>query len=320
MASTIFITGAAGMVGSHLFERMTQDGNKVVATYFRPTVDIAEIEGGAALVEMDVRYRGEVERLLRKTRPDVIYHLAAQSLPVKSWTNPEDTIDTNVIGTVNLFEAVKAIRVDAPYDPVVVVACSSAEYGASLTPANVPIKEDTVLLPLHPYGVSKVAQDLLTYQYWVNDGIRGVRARIFNTTGPRKTNDVVSDVARRTAALMKAGGGDLSIGNLDTQRAILDYRDLISALMLLAERGEPGDVYNICSEELYRIRDVVELFAMRSNVALNLVVDPKLLRPSDEPVIYGDRTKLCARTGWRQTYNLEQTVEAVLGYEVARLG
>lgn len=316
----ILITGAAGMVGSHLFESLRGMGDEIVGTYFRPTVDIAEIDGGDRLVELDVRYRGEVERALRVATPDVVYHLAAQSLPVKSWSNPEDTIDANIMGTVNVFESIKAIRRDDPsYDPVVVVACSSAEYGASLTPENVPIREDTILLPLHPYGVSKVGQDLLTYQYWVNDRIRGIRARIFNTTGPRKTNDVVSDLAHRTAALRATGGRDLRVGNLDTRRAILDYRDLISALIALAERGAPGDVYNICSEQLFQIRDIVALFSKLAGIELTPVVDPALLRPSDEPVIFGDRSKLCVQTGWVQKYDLEKTVGAVLDYEVRRL-
>jgi len=321
MPRNVLITGAAGMVGSHLFEHLGAQGETAMGTYFRPTVDLEEVAGFETLVEMDVRYRGEVERLIRDRRPEVIYHLAAQSLPVRSWTSPEETIEVNVLGTVNLFEAVKAARAagGGGYDPVVVVACSSAEYGASLTPERVPISEEAPLLPLHPYGVSKVGQDLLTYQYWVNDRIRGIRARIFNSTGPRKRNDVVSDFARRTARILQEGGGPLRVGNLSTRRAILDVRDLISALTLLAACGVPGEAYNICSDHLHTVGEIVGMLEKATGRRLETVVDPELLRPSDEPVIFGDKAKLAAATGWSQRITLEETVRTVLDYEVRRL-
>ncbi len=318
MTTRSLITGAAGMVGSHLYEQLAARGGSVIGTYFRPTVELEEIVGAERMIELDVRYRGQVERVLREHRPEIIYHLAAQSLPVRSWASPEETLEVNILGTVNLFESIKAIRAAGDYDPVVVVACSSAEYGASLTPENVPIREDALLLPLHPYGVSKVGQDLLTYQYWVNDRIRGIRARIFNSTGPRKTNDVVSDFARRTARILREGGA-LRVGNLGTRRAILDARDLIAALVLLATEGAPGEAYNICSDHLHSVGEIVGMLERAAGRRLETVTDPALLRPSDEPVIFGDNRKLIAATGWRQTMTLEDTVRAVLDYEIARL-
>src|SRR5262249_26435083 len=189
MSSTVLLTGAAGLVGSHLVDALCHRKGPVLATYFQPTVPLETIIGKTELAELDMRNADAVRALIECRRPSTIYHLAAQSLPIASWEKPKETIESNVVGTVNLFEAIKSLRLrDGPYDPCVVVACSSAEYGASLTPDRVPIDEDAPLLPLHPYGVSKVAQDLLTYQYWVNDRIRGIRARIFNTTGPRKQN------------------------------------------------------------------------------------------------------------------------------------
>ncbi|MBW8881242.1 MAG: GDP-mannose 4,6-dehydratase [Asticcacaulis sp.] len=318
MSDTILITGAAGMVGSHLFERLRREGRSVLGTYYRPTIDVDDVEDFKSFVELDVRYRSEVDRFLRAHKPGVIYHLAAQSLPVRSWISPDETMEVNAMGTINVFEAIKAIRLDEPaYDPVVVVACSSAEYGASLTPENVPIREEALLLPLHPYGVSKVAQDLLTYQYWVNDKVRGVRARIFNSTGPRKQGDVVSDFARRVAALGPSGGV-LKVGNLTPQRAILDVQDLISALIGLAEKGEAGDVYNICSDHLYSVGDLIGHLEAAIDGELVVEVDQALLRPSDEPVIFGDNSKLRARTGWRQTVAIDETIRRVLAYEVDR--
>ncbi len=317
----ILITGAAGMVGSHLLEHLTLAGHHVLGSYHRPTIRIEDIEGRFELVELDVRYSEPVRRLVDGFHPDMIYHLAAQSLPAVSWHNPWETMEVNVQGTVNVFEAVKRRRETSPrYDPMIVVACSSAQYGASLSPENVPIGEDVVPLPLHPYGVSKVAQDLLAFQYWRNDQIRSIRARIFNCTGPRKRADVVSDFAARVARIIRTGEGALRTGNLETRRAILDVRDLIRALVLLAEHGAPGEAYNICTETAHRIGDLIPLFEALAGRPLELAPDPALFRPSDEPVIFGSSARLAARTGWRQTVPLADTVKSVLDYELARIG
>ncbi len=310
----VLITGAAGMVGSHLLEHLAVGGEELIATYCRPTIPLSDIAGFAP-VELDVRHAEPVRRLVAGRRPRVIYHLAAQSLPTVSWENPWETMEVNVTGTVNVFEAVRSARAHDPgYDPMVVVACSSAEYGASLTPDRVPVDEDAPLLPLHPYGVSKVAQDLLAFQYWRNFGLRCIRARIFNCTGARKRNDVVSDFARRIAH-----GKELRVGNLDTHRAIMDVRDLVAALVALAERGASGEAYNICGDHPVRIGELVALFAELAGVALTPVPDPALMRPSDEPVIFGSTAKLRAATGWRPLVPLRDTLRAVLEYERAAL-
>ncbi|ESQ80746.1 GDP-mannose 4,6-dehydratase [Asticcacaulis sp. YBE204] len=316
----VLITGAAGMVGSHMFELLKDQQVEVVGTYYRPTVNFDEIRFKDELIEIDVRYRSQLEALIRKQRPTEIYHLAAQSLPVRSWAQPEETFDVNVHGTINLFESIKAIRENDPdYDPVVVVACSSAEYGASLTPENVPIKEGAELMPMHPYGVSKVGQDLLTLQYWYSNKIRGVRARIFNTTGPRKRDDVVSDFARRCAKLVKTGGTKLIVGNLKSQRAILDVKDLIAALLTLGAKGHPGEAYNICNHELVSIAQIVDLFSAAAGVAFEPEVDPALLRPTDEAVIFGSREKISRDTGWSPQIDFRDTIKTVFEYELSKV-
>jgi GDP-4-dehydro-6-deoxy-D-mannose reductase len=326
MSSTVLITGAAGMVGSHLAERLAADrpGVRILASFHRPTINEAEFHAipGMEPIPLDVRHFEVVRRLLMAEKPTEIYHLAAQSLPTLSWTNPWDTMEVNVMGTVNLFEAIKSVRADsAPYNPAVVVACSSAAYGDSLRPENVPIGEETILKPLHPYGVSKAAQDMLTYQYAVNDGIRGVRARIFNSTGPRKTRDVVADFAARVAGIAAGGTGEgkLRVGNLETQRAILDVRDLVDALIRLAADGGAGEAYNICADTAVPIGALIPLFEEAAGVRLIPEPDPALMRPSDEAIIFGDTTRLRQATGWRPTMTLAQTVRAVFDYEMAAL-
>lgn len=308
------------MVGSHLLEIYAGLGeHDVLGSYFQPTIRLAEIAGRFRLAELDVRQADGVARMIDAERPELVFHLAAQSLPTRSWVAPWETMEVNVQGTVNLFEAIKQTRArDASYDPVVVVAGSSAQYGASLTPENVPISEDLTPLPLHPYGVSKVAQDLLAYQYWRNDGIRCIRARIFNCTGPRKHADVISDFARRVAVIER-DGGTLRVGNLAARRAILDVRDLVAALIALAGQGSAGEAYNICAETEHSIAALIPIFEQLAGRRLETELDPSLLRPTDETVIFGRNDRLKQATGWRQTIPIDQTIAAVLGYERARL-
>lgn len=314
----VYITGVGGMVGSHMVDTLAARGltpDRITGTYFNPTTDISEIKGKVTLTELDVRYGAPLQELIARIKPTTIFHLAAQSYPTVSWERPEETIQTNIQGTVHLFEAIRSVRrLDPGYDPVVVVACSSAEYGASLTPANTPVKEHVELLPLHPYGVSKVGQDLLAYQYHANDGIRTIRARIFNTTGPRKVGDVLSDFTRRAVDIENGKETSLRVGNLETRRGITDVRDLVNALLLLSEKGEWGQCYNICGRYDYRIGDLIPMIEQVTGTSLSIQTDPALLRPSDEPVIFGDATRLIDRTGWAQQIPIEQTVLDMITY------
>ena len=235
-------------------------------------------------------------------------------------TTQDSFLQPNVAnGTVGERDGQPSLEVELHHpsvvvNPVVVVACSSAEYGASLIPENTPVVQDTTLLPLHPYGVSKVAQDLLSFQYWQSDGIRCIRARIFNTTGPRKVNDVTADFTMRAVMLEKGRGEALEVGNLETRRAITDVRDLVSALVLLSEKGRWGEVYNISGETVYRIADLIPMIEAEIGRTLETRVNPKFLRPTVEPIIFGDSSRLKADTGWKQEYDLGTTVKDMIAY------
>lgn len=318
------VTGAGGMVGSHMVEWLkSKKAGIVIGTYYKPTVDITEIDSSIKLIECDIRYPSSIERIIMEYFPEQIYHLAAQSYPTVSWERPYETIDININGTIAIFEAVKqAKRRKYDYNPMIVVACSSAEYGETLNELNdkIYVKESAELKPLHPYGVSKVGQDMLAFQYFMNDGIRCIRARIFNSTGTRKINDVTSDFTRRAIEAEMTGKYTLRVGNLNTRRAIMDQRDLVKALVLLAEKGEPGEVYNISSEYIYYIRDIVTMIEQQMGITFTLEVDPALLRPTDEKVIVGDITKLKEKTGWKQKIKMEDTVRDMLEYWRKKMG
>ena len=315
----ILVTGAGGMVGSHMVELLHNRGEEVLGTYYKPTTDISELPPEINLIECDVRYPQSVEKIIMDFQPDQIFHLAAQSYPTVSWNRPYETIETNINGTIAVYEAVKKVRAlrNSEYDPMVVVACSSAEYGETLNKLEgneVYVKESAELLPLHPYGVSKVGQDLISFQYFMNDHIRCIRARIFNSTGTRKVNDVTSDFTRRAVLAERSGVYELKVGNLDTRRAIMDQRDLVSALLLLADRGRAGEVYNISSEHIYKMSNIVKMIEAQIGHKFEIKVDPALLRPTDEKIIVGDVTKLKRDTGWMQKIKMEQTVSDMLEY------
>ncbi len=310
----ILITGAEGMVGSHLVNYYIDKGkaNDIIATFYNTVVDLNDAFKKAHYTKCDVCDFDVMLTLIEKHRPEKIFHFAAQSLPTVSWEKPGETMSINVNGTINVFESVKHVRKETGknYDPVVVVACSSAEYGSSLT--NTPINEDAMLLPLHPYGVSKVAQDLLAYQYFKNFNIRCIRARIFNTTGPGKTNDVTADFISRAIGVKKGKLPAMKVGNLETRRAIMDVRDLVTALVLLSEKGRWGEAYNISGDKVYAISELLPIIEKILKIKLPAEQDKQLMRPSDEPVIYGDSSKLKKDTGWHQHYSLEQTIRDMI--------
>ncbi len=315
----ILVTGAGGMVGSHMVELLNEKGENVIGTYYKPTTNIKELPEQIKMLECDVRYAPSVEKILLEYQPEQIYHLAAQSYPTVSWERPYETIDTNINGTIAVFEAVKKVKLfkNPEYDPVIVVACSSAEYGETLNQLEgdeIYVRETAELKPLHPYGVSKVGQDLIAFQYYMNDHIRCIRARIFNSTGTRKVNDVTSDFTYRAVRAERSGIYELRTGNLETRRAIMDQRDLVNALMLLAKKGTPGEAYNISSEHIYKMSDIVEMIEKQIGHSLKINVDAALLRPTDEKVIVGDVSKLKRDTGWKQEISMEQTIADMLQY------
>lgn len=316
----VLVTGAGGMVGSHMVELLFNRGDDVIGIWHKNKKNIEQIKLPIKFVQCDLRYAQGIDELIMDFMPDQIYHLVAQSYPTVSWVSPTETLDVNINSTVNIYEAIKKARKykDAEYNPIVVVACSSAEYGETLNElqrkGEVYVKEDAQLQPLHPYGVSKVGQDLISFQYYMNDNIRCIRARIFNSTGTRKVNDVTSDFTKRAIEAEKTNVWKLRVGNLDTKRAIMDQRDLVKALMLLAEKGKVGKVYNVSSEYIYQMKDIVSMIEKQINHKLETIVDNKLIRPTDEKIIVGDITDLKKDTGWSQDISMEQTISDMLDY------
>ena len=306
----IFITGAGGFMGSHLVDFLHEKGHEVHGIFYGSVNLTSEIKNKNNLIACDIRDKTKMYELIAKIRPDEIYHLAAQSYPTVSWEQPHYTTETNILGTINVFETVKNLKLNCK----ILNAGSSAEYGF-VFPHEVPVKEERQLKPLHPYGVSKVAQENLAYQYFKNFGVHGITMRIFNTTGPRKVNDASSDFARQAAAIeLSLQEPVIRVGNLQTHRAITDVRDVINGFYLALNNCEPGEAYNISGSKAYLIKAILDIVVRNCTKKIEMVQNKNLLRTTDEPIIFGDSSKLQKLTGWQQEIPIEQTIKDMVDY------
>ena len=298
------ITGAGGMMGSHLYEALQE--KDVIPTYYRSTLDSRD-SITQEMEKMDVLDKENVKRVLSFYKPDVIYHLAAQSRPDVSFDDPGLTITTNVIGTINLLEAC----VELTLKPLFINASSSAVYGETMDEFDrrqddwmMPPNETDRCLPLSPYGTSKLAQENIVKNFHEMYPINYVNVRIFNCTGPRKVNDFVSDVCRRVVN----EEFPLRVGNLDTVRSIVDVRDLIRGLILC--EGKKNTTINLGSDKFYRMEEVFKMIAGDNPYE----VDSSLFRPTDEPIILGNINKAKRLLGWEPEISLEKTISDTLDY------
>lgn len=304
------VTGAEGFIGSHLVEFLRARGWSVVGSCLAVDRQRIPVGPGVQFVQCDLRNGQRISHLLDECQPTHIFHLGAQSLPVLSWSDPVGTFESNVMGSLYLFEAVRRMK----KRPVVVTACSSAEYG-NVKASAIPVKEEQPLHPLHPYGISKVCLDLLGREYFLDHGIHAVSLRLFNTTGPGKTNDAPSDFVRQLARIKKGQQSNvIAVGNLKPQRAFLDVRDTVRGFFLAAMHGKPGEAYNICAAETRSIGELLRTAIRLAGVRVEIQPAPYLMRPSDEKIIFGSTTKLRRDTGWKPLFSLEQTLQSMLKY------
>jgi GDP-4-dehydro-6-deoxy-D-mannose reductase len=310
----VLVTGVTGFAGSHLVDYMLERGDAEIFGIQRwrsRTENIEHFASRITLLECDLRDASSVRETLERVRPEWIFHLAAQSFVPTSWSAPTESLTTNVIGQVNLFEAVRRLGLECRIQ----IACSSEEYGLVL-PDELPIKETNPLRPLSPYAVSKVTQDLLAYQYWMSWKLDCVRTRGFNHEGPRRGSVfVASDFAKQIADVEKGNRPPvIYVGNLEARRDFTDVRDMVRAYWLALEKCEAGEVYNICSGKAWSIRETLDLLLGMSKAKIEVRQDQARLRPSDVPVLLGDNSKFVKATGWAPTIPFEQTLRDMLDF------
>jgi len=310
----VLITGITGFAGSHLADLIVNEQLGEVYGIHRWRSDMTNIrhlDGKINMLECDLRDAFSVRDVIDAIRPDKIFHLAAQSFVPTSWSAPTESLSTNILGELNIFEACKKLGIN----PWIQIACSSEEYGM-VYPDEIPIKETNPLRPLSPYAVSKVGQDLLGYQYFQSFGTKVVRTRGFNHTGPRRAHVFVcADFARQIVDIEK-GRRDpvINVGNLEAKRDFTDVRDMVKGYWVSTEKCEPGDVYNICSGTSWTIRQILDKLLEKSNVDIEVRQDPKRMRPSDVPVLQGDNSKFSNVTGWKREIDFDTTLLDILEY------
>lgn len=265
-----------------------------------------------------------VLKAIRSVEPDCLFHLAAITSPAEVTRFPIETFVTNVLGTINVLEAVRAFDKlrsgDLDKRCVVLLAGSSAEYGMVRREDN-PIKESTPLRPVSLYGISKAAQGMVGYQYHVKYGLHIVRTRAFNLIGPREREDFVCSGLAKQIAEVEAGrrGPVVRIGNLEPQRDFTDVRDIVKAYWLASEKGQAGEIYNLCSEKSHSVREILEILLSLSPVQVDVTQDPSRRRVADIPLQVGNGSKFRALTGWRPEIPFKQSLEDLLNYWRARV-
>lgn len=318
----VLITGINGFVGSHLAELCLKEKDEVFGLV-RHRSNLEHLEGirdKIKLFEGSITDTASVDRVMREVKPDRVFHLAAQSYVPYSWVAPQDTMTVNVIGTTNVLESVRNF---APKARVHIASTSETygkwdgkSYGGKIT-------EETPLLPLSIYGASKVAADLLGYQYYKAYGLNVIRTRAFNHEGPRRGAEFVSStfiIQALQAKLSKVK--EIKVGNLDAIRDFSDVRDVVKAYKLILENGDPGEVYNICSGKGVVIKDLLgmvleEVFGKDNDI--KIILDPERMRPADVPVLIGDCSKLKKKIKWSNIIGLRQTVKDMRAYWMASM-
>ena len=300
------VTGATGFAGSHLVEQLLTDHPTVAAWSHRGGRDArAGVDPRVAWNAVDLLDRGAVSAALSELQPSIIYHCAGIAHVGESWSQPLRALSVNVLGTHHVLGGLREAGLKCP----VLVTGSALVYRPSLHP----IREDDPIGPSDPYGVSKLAQEMLALAP-ADAPVFVVRP--FNHAGPRQLPTYVTSSLARQIAEIEAGRREpvLHVGNLDSRRDITDVRDTVRAYRMVMERGAPRRPYNVCAGKAYRIRDLLEALVRLSRISIEIEVDPSRLRPSDNPVVAGDRARISADTGWAPEIPIEQTLADLLDY------
>lgn len=295
------ITGSAGFYGSHLKSELENNGYDVIC---------CDIKGTDGTLKMDITNSDMVMSIVDSTRPDVLINMAGQANVGLSWSKPQLTFELNTLGMINILEAVKAIK---PNTRVIAIG-SSDEYG-NLKDRGVNVTEDIPVNPITPYAISKLAQEQMSQLYNNSFGMNVCMVRQFNLGGAGQMRGfMISDFASGIAEIEAGKKEYLSVGNLDSARDFTHVRDACRALRLIAEKGQPGEIYNICSGKAYTAREVLHKIISLSTSEITVKNDFSRMRPSDTPVVCGNNEKLTAHTGWTPILNLEDILEDAIGY------
>lgn len=286
------VTGGSGFAGTQLQHALREAGAQV----FAPQTDVRDI--------------GALITAFLEVRPDTVFHLAAQAFVPQAIADPNDTYVVNVRGTANVLAAMRALAKDNARARLVYV--SSADVYGPQPPQAYPLSEDLVPRPANPYAASKLAAESLVLGEVRCYGLDALVTRAFNHIGPGQSDRfAVASFAAQLARIAAGESAPLQVGNLTARRDILDVRDVVRAYVLLGQRGERGEIYNVCSQTAISMREVLGELIRIARVPVEVREDPQRMRPSDTPLVYGTNRKLVEATGWSAQIPLRASLQDV---------
>ena len=314
MNKKVLVTGISGFAGNYLARKLLDLGhNKIYGAYLseKSLGTLSDISSKLELSQLDLMDNKAVKNVIEKVSPDEVYHLAAIASSAQSFKEPNLVMTNNINSQLNLLEAVRKLNLHSR-----IMIISSAEVYGKVNPVDLPIDEDTPLRPVNPYAVSKLTQDFMGLQYNIAYGMNIIRVRPFNHIGPRQSEQFsTSSFAKKIAEIEKGKREPvLTVGNLEVKRDFTDVKDMVWAYILLMEKGVAGDVYNIGSGKAYKMSEILDMMLSFSSAKIKIETDPNLLRPSDNPELICDNTKIKNLTGWMPKIPLEETLKDILEY------
>ena len=313
----VLVTGVTGFVGSYLVEYLLENHPDVEIygqkRWRSPLDNITHVVDKISLVDCDLTDAYSTSQMMKNVEPERVFHLAAQSFVPYSFNAPVITLETNSIGTLHLLEAIRNTNID----PLVHI-CSSSEVYGQVNENEVPIKESNPLRPQSPYAVSKVSEDMISYQYFKSYGIKTIRTRAFTHSGARRGEVFVDSWFAKQIALIEKKKIEpiVKVGNLDSIRTFMDVKDTVRAYWLCLEHCNPGEVYNIGGKETMTIKEMLDMLLKISTFEdkINVKVEKELLRPSDVTLQIPDTSKFKKLTGWEPKIPYSQTLKDTLDY------
>ncbi len=309
----VLITGISGSGGSYLAEYIINEHTGVEVhgiSRWHSTTGKNNLENIADKVkvhECDLNDLSSVVKVLKEIKPDAIFHLASYANVRASFITPLSVLSNNILGTANLFEAIRIAEIDP-----IIQLCSTSEVYGQVDPKNVPIKEDCPINPVNPYAVSKTAQDFLGLVYFKSYGMKIIRTRQFAYLNPRRNDLFATSFAMQVAKIEAGLQKELLHGNLESVRTILDVRDAMESYWVALIKCQFGEVYNIGGPTTITVGEFLEVLKKKARVEIRSRVDPNLLRPTDVTLQIPDITKFQNETGWKPKYSFEQSVEFLL--------
>jgi GDP-4-dehydro-6-deoxy-D-mannose reductase len=307
MTETILVTGASGFAGGHLIDLLLHDHERIIA-WQRPGGDPRREGLEVQWAAVDILDPDAVRRAIADTRPAVIYHCAGAAQAGQSWQHAASTLETNVLGTHHLLEAVRAAHLESR----VLVPGSALVY----RPSDRALAEDATIGPQSPYATSKLAQELLGVRAAHEDGLPVFLTRSFNHLGPRQDPSFAASSFARQLARIEAQRDPpvIQVGNLEARRDLTDVRDVVRAYREIVRRGRPGKVYNVCSQRAYPIAEILHRLVALSGVRADIQTDPTRMQRNDVPLLLGDATRIREDVGWAPTIPIDRTLADLLDY------